>query len=249
MLRLDHVSKAFGGVRAVDGLDLAVNRGELVGLIGPNGSGKTTTVNLITGLFPPTDGTIWADGDDITGLAIHRRIAKGIARTFQNIRLFPQLSVWENLWVAYAKHRHGPIWRRHFGDRKKDRAALSAILDFVGLADKGQSLASDLAFGEQRRLELARAMATDPKLLLLDEPAAGMTTQEISDLENRLYQLRQQGMTILLIEHHMALVMRVCDRITVLNFGKRIASGTPAEIQSNPLVQAAYLGAPGADNV
>src|SRR5258708_14310637 len=242
MLRLEGVSKSFGGVRAVDQLDLSVRRGELVGLIGPNGSGKTTTVNLITGLFAVSSGRIIADNNDITSLPTHRRVSNGVSRTFQSIRLFPQLSVWENLWVAYAKHAHGPIWRRLFGDRKRDRALLCAMLDFVDLADKSDHLASDLAFGEQRRLELARAMATDPKILLLDEPAAGMTVQEIADLERRLFQLRAQGMTILLIEHHMALVMRVCDRITVLNFGKRIATGVPKSIQADPLVQEAYLG-------
>jgi ABC-type branched-subunit amino acid transport system ATPase component len=242
MLKLESVSKSFGGVRALDQLDLSVERGELVGLIGPNGSGKTTTVNLITGLFPVTSGSIIANGNDITSLPTHRRVSGGISRTFQNIRLFPQLSVWENLWVAYAKHAHGSIWRRLFGDRNRDKEALCAMLEFVDLADKSNHLAGDLAFGEQRRLELARAMATEPKILLLDEPAAGMTIQEIADLERRLFQLRELGMTILLIEHHMALVMRVCDRITVLNFGKRIATGLPREIQVNPLVQEAYLG-------
>lgn len=242
MLELKGISKSFGGVRAVDQLDLTVGRGELVGLIGPNGSGKTTTVNLITGLFPVTEGTIVAEGKDITLLPTHRRVAGGISRTFQNIRLFPHLSVWENLWVAYAKHAHGPLWRRLFGDRVRDRASLCAMLEFVDLADKSDHLASDLAFGEQRRLELARAMATEPKILLLDEPAAGMTIHEITDLEQRLFQLRKQGLTILLIEHHMALVMRVCDHITVLNFGKRIASGVPRDIQASPLVQEAYLG-------
>jgi branched-chain amino acid transport system ATP-binding protein len=243
MLRLEGVSKSFGGVRAVVDLDLVVNQGEICGLIGPNGSGKTTTVNLITGLFPVTGGKIFADNHDITQEDAHRRVAGGIARTFQNIRLFQQLSVWENLWVAYGGHRDGSVWRGLFGDRRKDRSAILEILEFMDLSKRADAVAGNLALGEQRRLELARAIAAGPKLLLLDEPVAGMTIQEISEFEQRLHQLRKRGLTILLIEHHMALVMRVCDRITVLNFGQRIAAGTPDKIQSDPLVQEAYLGA------
>jgi branched-chain amino acid transport system ATP-binding protein len=244
MLVLEGASKSFGGVHAVVNLDLAVSRGEIHGLIGPNGSGKTTTVNLITGLFPVTSGRITADGADITREPPHKRVAQGIARTFQNIRVFPQLSVWENIWVAYRSRNPTSSWRRFVGHRQADREAIDDILGFLQLRDKAEMPAGALAFGEQRRLELARAIATDPWLLLLDEPAAGMTVQEIEELEKRIRELRERGLTILLIEHHMALVMRVCDRITVLNFGERIAVGSPQEVQAHPLVQAAYLGSP-----
>lgn len=248
MLQLEGASKFFGGVRAVDGLDLQVREGEIYGLIGPNGSGKTTTINLITGLFPLTAGKVVVADHDISAEPPHRRVAAGVARTFQNIRLFQQLSVWENLWVAYDR-RQGSAFRRLFGNRRDDHKEIIEILRFMDLAEKAETLAGNLALGEQRRLELARAIAVGPKVLLLDEPVAGMTVQEIDEFEQRLYQLRDRGLTILLVEHHMALVMRVCDRITVLNFGRRIAEGTPASIQTDPQVQAAYLGTPATEGV
>ena len=245
MLDLKGVSRTFGGVRAVDGLDLTVGDGEIVGLIGPNGSGKSTTVNLVTGLLPLTSGIVYFRGEDITELPTHKRLEAGIARTFQNIRLFGQLTVWQNLWVAQNsaedRARRG-FFSRWLGGQKADRAEIAHLLEFGGLAHKQDELAANLAFGEQRRLELARALAAKPKLLLLDEPAAGMNSEEIGQLRTRILSLRERGITIVLIEHVMELVMGVADRIAVLNFGQKIAEGPPAEIQADPLVRTAYLG-------
>jgi ABC-type branched-subunit amino acid transport system ATPase component len=245
VLELKALSKHFGGVRAVDGVELSVARGEVLGLIGPNGSGKSTIVNLVCGLFPPTDGRIVFKGKDITDLPPHERVGEGIARTFQNIRLFGQLTVWQNLWIAQnsPEHRreHGFV-ERWFGGSRRVRAEIERSLEFFSLAHKRDELAGNLAFGEQRRLEFARALAARPALLLLDEPAAGMNAEEIEELDDRIRKVRQDGITILLIEHHMELVMAVTDRIAVLNFGRKIAEGRPADIQANALVREAYLG-------
>ena len=245
MLELKGLSRHFGGVRAVDGLDLTVRQGEIVGLIGPNGSGKSTTVNVVAGLFPPSSGEVVFQNRALNGMPTHKRLQLGIARTFQNIRLFGQLSVWQNLWVAQnapADHARRGFFARWLGGQSGVRAEIAQLLDFSGLAHKQDELAANLAFGEQRRLELARALAARPKLLLLDEPAAGMNSEEIGQLRSRILKLRDQGITILLIEHVMELVMGVTDRIAVLNFGQKIAEGTPAEIQANALVRKAYLG-------
>ena len=245
MLELQALSRHFGGVKAVDGLDLRVLEGHIFGLIGPNGSGKSTTVNVITGLFAPTSGKILFRGEDLAALPTHRRLRAGIARTFQNIRLFGQLSVWQNLWVAQNsaedQERHG-FFTRWLGGQRGVRAEIAQLLEFSGLAHKQDELAANLAFGEQRRLELARAMAAKPRLLLLDEPAAGMNSEEIGQLRERILKLRERGVTILLVEHVMELVMGVTDRIAVLNFGQKIAEGTPAQIQAHPAVRKAYLG-------
>jgi len=245
VLELQTLSRHFGGVRAVDGLDLSVAQGQIFGLIGPNGSGKSTTVNVITGLFAPTSGKILFRGEDLAAVPTHRRLRAGIARTFQNIRLFGQLSVWQNLWVAQNsaedQERQG-FFARWLGGQGGVRAEIAQLLEFSGLAHKQDELAANLAFGEQRRLELARAMAAKPKLLLLDEPAAGMNSEEIAQLRERILKLRERGVTILLVEHVMELVMGVTDRIAVLNFGQKIAEGTPAEIQAHPAVRKAYLG-------
>ncbi len=244
MLEAKNLSRHFGGVKAVDGLDFTVRRGEILGLIGPNGSGKSTTVNLIAGLYAPTTGTLSFEGRDIGPLPPHRRAELGIARTFQNIRLFTQLTVWQNLWAAEVVRERG--WagfkRRWLAGADAARESTEALLNFSGLADKRDMLAGNLAFGEQRRLELARAAASGAPLLLLDEPAAGMNAEEIDELDERIRRLREQGRTIVLIEHHMELVMEVCDRVVVLNFGRKIAEGTPAEVQGHAQVRAAYLG-------
>jgi ABC-type branched-subunit amino acid transport system ATPase component len=245
MLELAQVSRHFGGVRAVDQLSLEVEAGQIFGLIGPNGSGKSTTVNLVTGLFPLTSGAIRFRGEDLGGVPVHRRLARGIARTFQNIRLFGHLTVWQNLWVAQNSpedHARRGFLERWLGGSRGVRAEIGELLELCGLAHKQDELASNLAFGEQRRLELARALATRPKLVCLDEPAAGMNAEEIGELAGRIRSIRDRGVTVLLIEHHMELVMDVTDRIAVLNFGQKIAEGTPAEVQAAPAVRAAYLG-------
>jgi branched-chain amino acid transport system ATP-binding protein len=245
VLELKGLSRHFGGVKAIDGLDLSVRKGEIVGLIGPNGSGKSTTVNVIAGVFPPTAGKIVFEQQDLGLLPTHKRLQHGIARTFQNIRLFGQLSVWQNLWVAQnapeERARRGFL-SRWLGGESGVRAEIRELLEFSGLAHKQDELAANLAFGEQRRLELARALAARPKLLLLDEPAAGMNSEEIGQLRDRILKLRAEGITIVLIEHVMELVMGVTDRVAVLNFGQKIAEGTPGEIQADPLVRKAYLG-------
>lgn len=247
MLELRALSKNFGGVQAVDKLSATIEEGEIFGLIGPNGSGKSTTINLICGVFPVSEGAIFLNGTNLGTMPPYRRLRTGIARTFQNIRLFGELTVWQNLWVArnsLADTAGQGFMARWFGSSQAVRHEIDEMLEFADLADKGEELAGSLAFGEQRRLELARALATRPKILLLDEPAAGMNLEEVQDLDKRIRKLRDLGVTVLLVEHVMELVMGVADRIAVLNFGQKIAEGTPAAIQNDAAVQEAYLGAP-----
>jgi ABC-type branched-subunit amino acid transport system ATPase component len=244
MLELRQLSRNFGGVKALDQLDLSVRKGEILGLIGPNGSGKSTTVNLIAGLYKPSGGSLAFNGVDLAQRGTHERAALGIARTFQNIRLFANLSVWQNVWAARVVRDAGwaGLRKRWLSSGSAARDEVQDLLAFSGLAGKADVLAGNLAFGEQRRLELARAAASGAELLLLDEPAAGMNAEEIDELDDRIRSLRDQGRTILLIEHHMELVMAVCDRVAVLNFGRKIAEGTPAQVQNDAAVRVAYLG-------
>ena len=248
LLRVEGLTRRFGGVVAVDGVSFAVQAGEIVGLIGPNGAGKTTVINLLSGLLPPTAGTITFGDQRIDRLPPHRVAAAGLARTYQNIRLFRGLSVLDNVIVGThartsasfaARLIVAPSVRR---EEERARETARALLARVNLAGRADERATSLPYGEQRRLEIARALATEPRLLLLDEPAAGMNPSEIAQLGTLIRALRDEGQTILLVEHNMQIVMGICDRIVVLNFGRLIAEGTPAAIGRNRDVIAAYLG-------
>jgi branched-chain amino acid transport system ATP-binding protein len=249
LLQLNGVAKAFGGLLAVNHLDMSVQPGEIHGLIGPNGSGKSTTLNLISGLYQPTAGRISLAGDDVTSLAPARRTSLGLARTFQNIRLFKKLSVLDNVLVArYCRSRGGlvAVSLRLPGQRRAEREAREAALqalDIVGLRHRAADRPGDLPYGQQRLLEIARALATEPQVLLLDEPAAGMNPTEKRQLLSLIRRLNEERrLAILLVEHDMNVVMGCCGSITVLNFGSRIAEGTAAEVRCDPAVIQAYLG-------
>ena len=237
ILKLENIQKHFGGLKAVDGIDLEVVRGTVHALIGPNGSGKTTSLNVLNGIYKPTAGKIIVDGVDVTALAPHERAGQGVGRTFQNIRLFPALTVLENVMVG-AQRDNNPI---DSGNAALRERALSA-LQFVDMADRAHLVVRNLPYGHQRLVEIARVLAGRPKLLLLDEPAAGLNQTEKQELVGLLKRLRGHGLTIFLIDHDMGLVEKISDKITVLNFGKKIAEGTPAEVLRHPEVIAAYLG-------
>ncbi len=248
LLAVNGISKRFGGLAALADISLSVGRGEIFGLIGPNGAGKTTLFNVLTGLYRPDGGEFVFDGAQLSGTSPHQVAARGIARTFQNIRLFANMSALENVMVGrHSRSRAGVLGAVLRGPATRaEEASISArayaLLEYVGIAARAAEPAFSLSYGDQRRLEIARALATEPKLLALDEPAAGMNASERAELTRLLERIRGDGMTLLLIEHDVKLVMGLCDRVAVLDYGRKIAEGAPAQVRSDPAVVAAYLG-------
>jgi branched-chain amino acid transport system ATP-binding protein len=248
LLSLRGVERTFGGLRAVDGASFEVAAGTVHGLIGPNGAGKTTLINLVSGLLAPTGGAIELKGRAIAGLPSHRIAGLGVARTFQNIRLFPELTARDNVLVGQHLRRHPSLLARLLllGSANEEarvaRERAAELLTLVGLPDRVDEQARHLSYGEQRRVEIARALASEPSLLLLDEPTAGMNPVEVQGVAQLIRRVAAEGHSVLLVEHNVRLVMGVCDQITVLNFGKVIAEGTPAVVAAHPAVITAYLG-------
>jgi branched-chain amino acid transport system ATP-binding protein len=248
LLRAEGLNKRFGGVHAVRDISLAISEGAVFAVIGPNGAGKSTLLNLLSGIYRPDAGSMVLDGIDLTALPAHRRVRHGIARTFQKIRLFRHLSAIENVVAGFHIHYdipawqyvvHGPAFRR---DHARCRAQAARLLAFMGLEARAHVPAGSLSYGEQRMLEIARALATAPRLLMVDEPAAGLNTAEVDTLLARIEMLRRDGLTLCIVEHNMDLVMRVADRVLVIDYGQYLFEGTPAEVQSHAGVIGAYLG-------
>jgi branched-chain amino acid transport system ATP-binding protein len=240
--------KSFGGVRAVRDISFEIPDGAVFAIIGPNGAGKSTLLNLMSGIYQPDAGALSFKGTDLSGLPAHRRVRLGIARTFQKIRLFKQLSVLDNVVAGFHTHHEIPAWQYlvHGASFRRDHAQCRAeameLLNFVALAERCNVLAGSLSYGEQRMLEFARALATRPRLLLIDEPAAGLNASEVDSLLDRILTMRRKGVTVVVVEHNMELVMNVADRILVMDYGQHLFEGAPADVQKNPAVVSAYLG-------